>query len=44
MTAVLTETLKTIRIHHNPTAHVFLTPEGMPYRNISTAFTTAVRR
>ncbi len=44
MTAVLTETLKTIRIHHNPTAHVFLTSEGMPYRNISTAFTTAVRR
>ena len=44
MTAVLTETLKTIRIHHNPTAHVFLTREGMPYRNISTAFTTAVRR
>src|SRR5262249_53747878 len=44
MTAALTETLKTIRIHTDSMAHIFLTRAGRPYRNISTAFTTAVRR
>jgi integrase len=44
MTVLLTETLQAIRIHGDPTAYVFLTHEGMPYRDISTAFTTAIRR
>jgi site-specific recombinase XerD len=41
---ILTETLKTIRIHGAPIASVFLTRDGTPYRDISTAFATAVRR
>src|SRR5712691_3805127 len=44
MTAVLTETLKASRINAAPAAPVFLTREGQPYRDISTAFDTAVRR
>jgi hypothetical protein len=44
MIVLLTETLKAIRIHGNSTAYVFLTREGTPYRDISTAFTTAVQR
>ncbi|MGQ4806689.1 Tyrosine recombinase XerC [Candidatus Entotheonellaceae bacterium PAL068K] len=41
---VLTDALKTLRIHSDPAAHVFLTREGTPYRNISTAFARAVWR
>ena len=44
MTVVLTDTLKASRINAAPTAPVFLTREGQPYRDISTAFGTAVRR
>jgi len=44
MTAVLTDTLKAIRINAAPTAPVFRTREGRPYRHISTAFGTAMRR
>jgi integrase len=44
MTVVLTETLKASRINAAPTAPVFLTPKGQPYRDISRAFGTAVRR
>ncbi len=44
MSDVLTETLKAIRIHGAPIAPVFLTRDGTPYRDISTAFATAVRR
>lgn len=44
MTVLLTETLQAIRIHVDPTAHVFLTREGLPYRDISTAYTTAMQR
>ena len=44
MTVVLTETLKASRINAAPTAPVFLTRKGQPYRDISTAFGTAVRR
>jgi integrase len=44
MTAVLTDTLKAIRINAAPTAPVFRTREGQPYRHISTAFGTAMRR
>lgn len=36
MTVVLTETLKASRINAAPTAPVFLTREGQPYRDIST--------
>lgn len=44
MTVVLTDTLKASRINAAPAAPVFLTREGQPYRDISTAFATAVRR
>jgi integrase len=44
MTVVLTETLKASRINAAPTAPVFLTRKGQPYRDISRAFGTAVRR
>jgi integrase len=44
MSDVLTETLKAIRIHDAPMAPVFLTRAGTPYRDLSTAFATAVRR
>jgi integrase len=44
MTVVLTETLKASRINAAPTAPVFLTRKGKPYRDISTAFGTALRR
>ena len=44
MTSMLTETLKTIRINGDPTAPVFRARDGSWYRDISTAFATAVRR
>jgi len=43
MTTVLTQTLKAIRINTDSQAPVFLNSQGKPYRNISTAFKTAVR-
>lgn len=44
MTAGLTPALREIRITVDPAAPVFRTREGKPYRDISTAFSTAVRR
>jgi integrase len=44
MTSLLTETLKTIRIDDDPAAPVFRTRNGSRYRDISTAFATAVQR
>jgi integrase len=44
MTAVLTDTLKASRINAVPTAPAFRTSEDQPYRDISMAFGTAVRR
>lgn len=44
MTSVLTQTLREIRITGDPSAPVFRTREGKPYRDISTSFSTAVRR
>jgi integrase len=44
MTLVLTETLQAIRISADQQAPVFLNSKGTPYRDISTAFQTAVRR
>lgn len=44
MTMILTDTLKASRINAAPTAAVFCTSAGKPYRDISTAFATAVRR
>ena len=44
MTSRLTDTLKSIRIHGDPNASVFRNSEGHPYRDISTAFNSAVDR
>ena len=44
MTSFLTETLKPIRILNAPRAAVFRNSAGCPYRNISTAFNSAVKR
>jgi integrase len=44
MTSLLTETLKTIRIDGAPAAPVFRARDGSRYRDISTAFATAVQR
>lgn len=44
MTSMLTETLKTFRINGDPVAPVFRARDGSWYRDISTAFATAVRR
>jgi integrase len=44
MTSVLTETLQAIRIDAGQRAPVFLNSKGTSYRDISTAFETAVRR
>ena len=44
MSSRLTETLLPIRILDDPNAPVFYNSEGKPYRDISTAFNSAVRR
>ena len=44
MSSRLTETLLPIRILDDPNAPVFFNSEGKPYRDISTAFNSAVRR
>jgi integrase len=44
MTSLLTETLKPIRINGDPKSSVFRNSAGKPYRNISTAFNSAVKR
>ena len=44
MTSRLTATLKSIRIHGDPKAPVYRNSEGHPYRDISTAFNSAVKR
>ena len=44
MTSRLTDTLKSIMIHGDPNASVFRNSEGHPYRDISTAFNSAVDR
>ena len=44
MTSRLTATLKSIRIHSDPKAPVYRNSEGQPYRDISTAFNSAVKR
>ena len=44
MTSALTETLQTIRINADQQTPVFFNSKGTPYRDISTAFWTAVRR
>jgi integrase len=44
MTSLLTETLQAIRIDGAPEEPVFRARNGSRYRDISTAFTTAVQR
>ena len=44
MTSFLTEALKPIRIHGDPKTCVFRNSEGKPYRDVSTAFNSAVNR
>jgi integrase len=44
MTSRLTAILKSIRIHGDPKAPVYRNSEGQPYRDISTAFNSAVKR
>ena len=44
MTSRLTATLKSIRIHGDSQALVYRNSKGQPYRDISTAFNSAVKR